>query len=168
MPSTYTTSLKIQQIANGEQSGIWGTTTNTNWNLIEQAVTGVQTITMINADYTLTDLNGALDEARNAIIIATGALSASYQIIAPLAPKLYMVVNNTTNGFDITVGGSSGTTVTVPNGYAVSMYCDGTDFYAGPTSNYGDFLIQGNLETVGNALIDGNLDRKSTRLNSSH
>ena len=54
MASTYSTSLQIQLIANGEQSGVWGTTTNTNWNLIEQAVAGVQSITMINANYTLT------------------------------------------------------------------------------------------------------------------
>ena len=41
MASTYTTSLKIQQMGSGEQSGVWGSTTNTNWNLIEQAVSGV-------------------------------------------------------------------------------------------------------------------------------
>ena len=44
MASTYTTSLKIQEIGSGDQSGIWGTTTNTNWTLIEQAVAGVQTL----------------------------------------------------------------------------------------------------------------------------
>ena len=58
MASTYTTSLKIQEIGSGEQSGVWGSTTNTNWTLIEQAVAGVQTITMANANYTLTNLNG--------------------------------------------------------------------------------------------------------------
>ena len=66
MASTYSTSLQIQLIGNGEQSGVWGTTTNTNWNLIEQAVAGVLTINMANADYTLSNLNGVSDEARGA------------------------------------------------------------------------------------------------------
>jgi hypothetical protein len=154
--TTYTTSLKFNQIANGDQSGVWGTTTNTNWELTEQAITGVQTITMINADYTLTDLNGALDEARNMVIVATGSLSATYQIIAPLANKLYLVSNETAGGFDITVGGS-GATVTVPNGFSVLMYCDGTDFLSGPTASYGDSVMQGNLGVDGNVLIGGQL-----------
>lgn len=153
--TTYTTSLNINLIANGDQSGVWGTTTNTNWELIEQAVAGVQTITMINADYVLSDLNGAPDEARNMVIVATGALSAPYQIEAPLVSKMYLVSNETTGGFDITVGGASGNTVTVPNGFSVLMYCDGTDFYAGPTATYGDSVIQGNLGVDGNILIAG-------------
>ena len=72
MASTYSTSLQIQLIANGEQSNIWGTTTNTNWNLIEQAVAGVVSISMTNADYTLSVLNGASDEARNAVLVVSG------------------------------------------------------------------------------------------------
>ena len=50
MASTYSTSLQIQLVGNGEQSGVWGTSTNTNWNLIEQAVAGVVNITMVNAN----------------------------------------------------------------------------------------------------------------------
>lgn len=153
--TTYTTSLNLNLIANGDQSGVWGTTTNTNWELIEQAVAGVQSITMINANYTLSDLNGTSDEARNMVIVAGGSLSASYQIIAPLVKKVYLVVNSTVGGFDITVGGLTGNTVTVPNGFSVLMYCDGTDFYAGPTATYGDSVIQGNLGIDGNILIGG-------------
>ena len=73
MTSTYSPSLKIQLIANGDQSGVWGTTTNNNWELMEQAVAGVQSITMTNADYVLSNLNGVSDEARNMVIVAGGA-----------------------------------------------------------------------------------------------
>jgi len=73
MPSTYSPSLKLELIADGEQPGTWGQTTNTNLGtLLEQAITGVVTIVMTNADYTLTDLNGLSDEARNAVLVVTG------------------------------------------------------------------------------------------------
>ena len=68
MASTYSTSLKLELIGNGEQSGTWGTTTNNNFGtLVEQAITGVQSITMSDAPYTLTNYNGISDEARNAV-----------------------------------------------------------------------------------------------------
>ena len=58
MSSTYSTSLKLELIGNGDQSGTWGTTTNNNLGtLLEQAITGVQSITMSNADYTLSNYN---------------------------------------------------------------------------------------------------------------
>lgn len=128
--STYSTSLQIQLIANGDQSGIWGTTTNTNWNLVEQAIAGVQAITMLNADYTLTVVNGASDEARNAVLVVTGTNSDVRKIVAPLVPKTYLVCNNTTGGYSITIGGSTGSVATILNGSKQLVYCDGTSFYS--------------------------------------
>ena len=87
MASSYTTSLKIQQIGSGEQAGVWGSTTNTNWNLIEQAVSGVVSITMANSNYTLSSLNGVSDEARNMVLVVGGTNSAVYQVVAPLVKK---------------------------------------------------------------------------------
>jgi hypothetical protein len=155
MASTYSTSLKIQLIGTGEQSGVWGSTTNTNWNLIEQAVAGVQSITMINANYTLTDLNGVSDEARNAVLVVTGTNSAIRQIVAPLVNKMYLVVNNTTGGYAITIGGSSGTLATVPNGTATFVYCDGVNFYAGLTGSAGNFAVAGDETVGGNLTVTG-------------
>jgi len=162
MASTYSTSLKIQLIGNGEQSSIWGNTTNTNWNLIEQAVAGVQSITMANANYTLTDLNGISDEARNMVLVVGGTNSAVRQIIAPLVPKVYMVSNNTSGGYAITVGGATGTLVTVPNGASVLVYCDGTNFYAGVSGAAGNFSIPGNNTVAGNETIGGTLSVTGT------
>lgn len=135
MASTYTTSLKIQEIGNGEQSGIWGTTTNTNWTLIEQAIAGVEFIVMANANYTLTSNNGTLDEARNAVIVATGVNSSTYQVIAPLVPKVYIISNQTSGGYPITIGGTSGSVITVDNGVTTQVYCDGSDFYPAITNS---------------------------------
>ena len=130
MPSTYSPSLKIELIADGEQPGTWGQTTNKNLGtLLEQAITGVQSIVMTNADYTMTNLNGLSDEARNAVLIVTGTNAASRKVVAPLANKQYIVVNNTTGGFPITIGGVTGTAVTIGNGVTQVVYCNGTNFF---------------------------------------
>ena len=130
MASTYSTSLKLELIGNGDQSGTWGTTTNTNLGtLLEQAITGVRSITMTNADYTLTDLNGVSDEARNAVLVIGGTNSAIRNIIAPAVNKLYIIVNNTSGGYAINIKTSSSTGVNVANGATVWVYCNGTEFY---------------------------------------
>ena len=158
MASTYTTSLKIQEIGSGEQSGSWGTTTNTNWTLIEQAVAGVQSIVMANANYTLTNLNGVSDEARNMVLVVTGTNSGIYQIVAPLnQPKMYVVYNNTTGGYAITIGASSGSIVTIPNGVTAQVYTDGTNTYSAQTGSAGNFLVNGNLSVTGNQVDVGNM-----------
>jgi len=154
MASTYTTSLKIQQIGNGEQSGVWGSTTNTNWTLIEQAVSGVQTITMSNANYTLTNLNGVLDEARNMVLVVQGTNSGIYQVIAPLnQPKFYVVSNQTTGGYAITIGAATGSIVSIPNGTTIQVYTDGTNFYSAQTSSAGNFNVNGNLTVNGTTTL---------------
>jgi microcystin-dependent protein len=157
MASTYSTNLKIQLMGNGEDSGVWGSITNTNWNLIEQAVSGVQTITMANANYTLTNLNGVTDEARNMVLVVNGTNSAIYQIIAPLVNKFYVVSNQTTGGYAITIGGASGSIITVPSGTTVQVYCDGANFFSAQTSSAGNFNVNGNLTTGGNATVGGNV-----------
>ena len=157
MASNYSTSLKIQLMGNGEDSGTWGTITNTNWNLIEQAVSGVQTITMANANYTLSNLNGVLDEARNMVLEVVGTNSAIYQVIAPLVNKLYVISNNTTGGYAITIGASTGSIITIPNGTTAQVYCDGTNFYSAQTTSAGNFLVNGNFSVTGNQVDVGNM-----------
>ena len=159
MASSYSPSLKIELIGNGDQSGTWGTTTNNNLGtILEQAITGVQTITMVNADYTLTSFNGVSDEARNAVLVATGTNSAIRQIICPLVEKLYVIYNNTTGGFAITIGGVTGSIVTVPNGTTAQVYCDGTNFYSSQTGSAGNFNVNGNLTVSGTSTLTGVLN----------
>lgn len=130
MPTTYSDTLRIALIGNGEQSGTWGTTTNTNLGvLLEQAITGVQTITMTNAPYTLSVFNGSSDEARNAVLVIEGTNSAVQDIIAPAKEKTYIIANNTVGGYDIRIKTSSSTGVLIPNGGKSIVYCDGTEFY---------------------------------------
>ena len=155
MASTYSPSLKLTLIGDGDQAGIWGQTTNTNLGtLLEQAITGVVSINMADANYTLTDFNGVSDEARNAVIIATGTNNAIRDLIPPVVEKLYTVVNNTTGGFAIRVIGASGTGVSIPPGITTLVYCNGTNFIeaisSGTTSvNTSNYTIQ----QVGSTLV---------------
>ena len=155
MASTYSTSLKIQLMGNGEDSGTWGSISNTNWNLMEQAVSGVQTVTMSNANYTLSNLNGVSDEARNMVLVVNGANSGVRQIIAPLVNKFYVVSNQTSGGYAITIGGASGSVISIPNATTVQVYCDGTNFYSAQTSSAGDFNVNGNETISGNLTVNG-------------
>ena len=158
MASTYSTSLKIQLMGNGEDSGTWGSISNTNWNLMEQAVAGVQTITMANSNYTLTNLNGVSDEARNMVLVVQGTNSAIYQVIAPQnQPKMYVISNQTTGGYAITIGSASGSIITIPNGVTAQVYTDGTNFYSAQTGSAGNFLVNGNLSVTGNQVDVGNM-----------
>jgi hypothetical protein len=156
MASTYSPSLKLTLPGDGDQSGLWGQTTNTNLGtLLEQAITGVVSITMSDANYTLTNFNGVSDEARNAVLVVTGTNAAVRDLIPPVAKKLYTVVNNTTGGFAIRVIGASGTGVNIPNGAIVPVYCDGTNFYAGLAAAV-EFGGTGRTSLTANNVILGN------------
>jgi hypothetical protein len=146
MASTYSTSLKITLMGDGDQSGLWGQTTNTNLGtLLEQAITGVQSIVMSDANYTLTSFNGISDEARNAVLVVTGTNNAVRDLIPPVVKKLYTVVNNTTGGYAIRIIGASGTGVNIPNGATCLVYCDGTNFINGLSGSIGNFSVNGTL-----------------------
>ena len=156
MPSTYSTSLKLELIGNGEQAGAWGTTTNNNLGtLIEQAVTGVLPLT-IYGDTTLTNYNGLSDQARNAVLFLTGNLTSSANVIAPSGQqKVYIVRNRTGNTVNLTTG--SGTNVSIANAASEVVFTDGTNFYSATQFNYvnGDLLVTGTA--TANNLSDSKL-----------
>lgn len=171
MSSTYSTSLKLELIGNGDQSGTWGTTTNNNFGtLLEQAITGVQSITMSNADYTLSNYNGTSDEARNAVLVASGTNSAIRKIVAPQGQnKLYTISNQTTGGYAITVGAPTGTAVTIPSGVVATVYTDGANFYSAQTGSAGNFTVNGTLTATGitdtgNLSVNGTLTATSATI----
>ena len=131
MASTYSPSLKITLMGDGDQAGLWGQTTNTNLGtLVEQAITGVQSIIMSDANYTLTNFDGVSNEARNAVLVVSGNNNAVRDLIPPVVKKLYVVANNTSGGFAIRIIGVSGTGVNIASGATQVVYCDGTNFIA--------------------------------------
>jgi microcystin-dependent protein len=112
---------------------------------------------MANANYTLSNLNGVTDEARSMVLVVGGTNSGIYQVVAPLVTKFYVITNNTSGGYAITIGASSGALITVPNGYTVQVYCDGTNFYSAQTSSAGNFNVNGNFSCTGNVADVGNM-----------
>lgn len=126
MPSTYTGSLRLTLQATGENSGTWGNLVNTGvTDLIDASIAGTASITMTGADHILTNNNGAADQARAMILSLGGSPGASYNVICPAVSKLYVVYNNT--GHAQTLKTSAGTGISVPNGEAAFLRCDGTN-----------------------------------------
>lgn len=157
MASTFSPTLRIELIGDGDQSGIWGQTTNSNLGtLVEQAITGVVNITMLDANYTMTNFNGVSDEARNAVLVVGGTLTQQRNLIAPLVEKTYSIKNSTTGGFGVQIVGASGTGVVIPNGQTIPVYCDGTNFYALVTGTATNFSVTGNLAVSGTSTLTGN------------
>lgn len=129
MASTYSSRLRLELIGSGEQAGAWGNTTNTNLGtLVEEAIAGATSITIpdvASPDYSLTTNSGASDQARQAVLIFNGALTAVRTVIAPASSKLYVIKNNTTGGYAVNLKAFGGSTVlAIPNGATISVYYD--------------------------------------------
>lgn len=140
MASTYSSSLRLELMATGDQSGTWGDTTNTNLGtLLEQAITGYLSVAQGDtANLTLTTVNGGSDQARNAIVNVTGALTANRNVVVQTANKLYLIKNATTGGFILTVKTASGTGVEIAPNTSRWVYSDGTNVVDGtPGVGYG-------------------------------
>lgn len=127
MPSTYSTRLRLELQATGENRTTWGVKANNDFNLIEQAIAGYESIAMSDANLTLTALNAADDQSRNMMLEFTGLLTAIRTITIPSVEKLYVIRNSTTGGFALNVKTSTGTTAVVANGATRFLMCDGTD-----------------------------------------
>jgi hypothetical protein len=132
MASTYSTNLKIELMANGENAGTWGNVTNTNLGTaLEQAIVGYGNPSYAsdaNLSISLTNTNAA--QAARALVLnvtSSVSLTATRELIVPTIEKQYIVQNNTTGSQSITVKTSAGTGITVPNGRKAHLYVDGTN-----------------------------------------
>ena len=126
MASTYST-LKFELIGTGEQSGVWGNTTNTNLGTaIQEAITGSADVTFASGTVTLTltDTN-ATQTARNLRLNLIGTSGGAQNLIVPAIEKFYLVNNGVADA--ITVKNSTGTGIAVPTGKAMLVFNDGTN-----------------------------------------
>ena len=134
MPSTYSTDLKLELMATGENAGTWGTKTNTNLNLIQQAIAGYQSIDVTSTDVDLDMNNGAISNARNMVVrfSSTGSgLTAARTVTVPDGiEKFYLIVDDTTHdGNTLTVKMDNGTSsgFTCVEGKSHFAYADGSE-----------------------------------------
>jgi hypothetical protein len=137
MASTYS-NLKIELMNPGEDDNTWGDTTNVNLGTaMEQAMVGTATVstgfTSNVATLTLTNTN-ALQDARALCLNVTATLTAAGTLNVPAIQKPYIIFNNTSGGFALTVKVSGQTGVSVPNGKKTVLYNNGTD--VGEQINY--------------------------------
>jgi hypothetical protein len=139
MASTYSP-LKIELIGTGEQSGTWGTTTNTNLGTaIEEAITGSADVAFSSADVTLTLTNtNTTQTARNLRLNLTGTSGGARNLTVPNIEKFYIIANGLAD--DVTVKNSTGTTYTVPAGTTGQVFSTGTGIKAGSSFFEGAIL----------------------------
>ncbi|NBQ52710.1 MAG: hypothetical protein EBU49_03910, partial [Proteobacteria bacterium] len=157
MPSTYSTNLKLQLMATGEDNGTWGENTNNNLGtLIEESIIGAATVAMADANQTITTPDGLTGSGRKVYLTCTGALTANRNLVVPTANKNYVVTNSTTGGFSIVVKTTAGTGITVGPALKRYVYADGTNVVEAINS-VGDFTITGTLGTIGALTVTGNV-----------
>lgn len=126
MASTYS-DLKIQLMTTGENTGTWGSVTNTNLGTaIEEAIVGSANVTFASADITLTLSNtNASQTARNIRLVLKGTSGGARQLVVPAIEKTYIVKNELADQCTVKVSGQTG--VIVPAGKTMWVYNDGTD-----------------------------------------
>ncbi len=124
MPSSYT-QTGIELIANGEQSGTWGNTTNTNLEIIDRLTNGVGSIALSGTTHTLTTTDGVLSDGQFAVLVFGGSPSGTNTVtISPNnAQHVYIVKNSSGESVVLTQG--SGGNVTVADGKSAIVYSDG-------------------------------------------
>ena len=138
MASTYTSNIRLEKQADGENPNAWGAILNTNViDLVDQAVAAYQIVSVSGTTpITLTQVNGATDQSRKAILSFDGTLTAETSIIIPSVNKMYYVRNNTSGSFALKIKTAGNTAITIEQGSNVMVASDGTDVYqtAFPTS----------------------------------
>jgi hypothetical protein len=132
MASSFSTDLKLELMVTGENAGTWGTKTNTNLNLLQQAIAGYQEVNIAGGAQTtaLTMDNAAISNARNAVIKLTGTITGNQVVTVPNGiEKTYIIANGTTGAFTVefkTAGGTGVTFGTTDKSTKI-LFVDGTN-----------------------------------------
>lgn len=138
MASTYTTNIRLEKQADGENPNSWGDILNQNViDLVDQAVAGYQIVSVSGTTpITLTELDGVTDQSRNAALSFDGTLTAETSIIIPSNDKTYFVRNNTSGSFALKIKTLGNTASVLEQGQNIMIATDGTNIYQSsfPTS----------------------------------
>jgi len=131
MVSSYSTDLKLELMVTGEKAGTWGDITNTNLNILQQAIAGYESVALnATTGATLTFSDGVTSNGKNAVLNLTGTLTSSVNVVIPDGiEKTYTVKNATTGSFAVTFKTTSGTGATwaaADKGIKL-LYSDGTN-----------------------------------------
>tara|TARA_R110000796_G_scaffold64272_2_gene148991 strand:- start:4035 stop:5330 length:1296 start_codon:yes stop_codon:yes gene_type:complete len=174
MASTYTVNTGIELIADGEQSGTWGDTTNTNLTIVDRLTSGIGSIALSGTTHNLTTSDGTLSQGQYKVLVFGGSPSGTNTVtVAPNDQgKQYFIVNN--SGQSVIISQGAGSNVTVANGATDIVYCDGGGSGASVisllSSSLTNFLqISNNLSDLASAataLTNLGLTATATELNT--
>ena len=136
MTVNYTTNLALGQPVTGTESGTWGDDVNNSvTSYLDIAIAGGLAITITTTDVTLSLTQGTSSAtnigsttAQYAILNISGAMTAARNLILPSSSRQYVINNNTTGGFALTVKGAATTGVTMVNGESSHIYWNGSDY----------------------------------------
>jgi len=153
MASTYTANLGVEKPGSGEQAGTWGTTTNTNFDILDRAVSGIATVTLSGTTHTLTTTDGALSEGGNRVLVLGGSPSGTNTItIDPNdQDKFYLVKNGTDQTATFTQG--SGGNVNVLAGEIAFIFADGAGSGAAVTKVNVGAKLGDDLDVNGKSIV---------------
>ncbi len=131
MASTYSSDLKLELMATGENAGTWGTKTNTNLELVQQAIAGFESISLSSGSTTaLVMSNASISTARNMVIkFATITLSGATTVTIPDSIEKFYIFDCTavTNPTNLTIKTASGTGFVTNSSKIFAAYSDGTN-----------------------------------------
>tara|TARA_Y100000401_G_scaffold65594_2_gene52306 strand:+ start:10660 stop:12759 length:2100 start_codon:yes stop_codon:yes gene_type:complete len=152
MTSTYTANNGIEKIETGDQSGTWGETTNTNFDIIDRALNGVGSITLSGTSHTLTTTDGSLTDGMFKVLSLAGSPTGTNTItISPNdQDKLYFVTN--ASGQSAVFSQGTGANVTIPNGGSDIIFADGAGSGAAVSSLFASTVTFGSDVLVGDDL----------------
>ena len=136
MASSTSSDLKLELITTGEKAGTWGTITNTNLQILEQAASGYLTQSVASADLALSLSTFAVSNGKNLYYKFTGTLAANRIVTMPDSAERVFIVEDATarssSNYTLTVKTVSGTGVAIPIGAKIVLYSDGTNISSGP------------------------------------
>jgi hypothetical protein len=170
MSSSYTSRLKLERQAAGENSGSWGDLVNYVFNRIDSSIKGYQSIDVSgSSNVTLTSNNSTTntddsttdDQVHNAVLEFTGALTANIYVFTDAVENNYTVFNNTSGSYTLNFAPTGGTGVEIKQNTRTLVYTDGTTMY-NSLANIGDvnvtsFTSSGNATITGEVTITGNI-----------
>jgi hypothetical protein len=130
MASTYTTRLRLEKQGDGENPNSWGLRLNQNViDLVDQAVGGYAVVSVSSVEVTLTEVNGATDQSRNASLEFAGTLTADVTVLVPEVEKLYFIRENTTGSFGVKLKTNTGSAISLQQSTNILVACDGSELY---------------------------------------
>ena len=166
MASTYVNDLRLNEMATGDESGNWGVVTNTNLELIGEALGyGTEAITTNANTHTTTIADGAADPGRAMYLEYTGTLDSACTItIAPnTVSRMHFIENGTSGSQNIIISQGSGANITIPPGDTKAVYLDGAGSGAAVVDafaslNVVDLKVQDDLTVTDDVIIGGDID----------